>query len=65
MQTVGATDWEFFKVDNDFFLVVSNAFNYGPDVDPEADPYKTNSTIYRLNKTLKTFEVYQNIVTYR
>ncbi|KAK2190481.1 hypothetical protein NP493_78g01029 [Ridgeia piscesae] len=30
IETTGATDWEFFRVHNEFFLVVANAYNYGP-----------------------------------
>ena len=64
LQTTGATDWEFFRVHNEFFLVVANAYNYGPQAAELAERYKTNSTIYRLNKQRKQFEKYQDIVTY-
>ena len=65
LQTTGATDWEFFRVHNEFFLVVANAYNYGPQAAELSERYKTNSTIYRLNKQRKQFEKYQDIVTYR
>ena len=65
LQTTGATDWEFFRVHNEFFLVVAKAYNYDPQAAELSERYKTNSTIYRLNKQRKQFEKYQDIVTYR
>ena len=40
LQTTGATDWEFFSVDDDFFLVVANAFNFGPHADEKTERYR-------------------------
>ena len=65
VQTTGATDWESFRIQDDYFLAVANAYNFGPHLSDTRGLYYTNSTIYRLNKLLKTFEVYQQIVTYR
>ena len=66
-QTTGATDWEFFRVNDEYFLAVVNAYNYGPHVTNDTEGDVTNSTIYRLNTlpNVKQFEKYQDIVTYR
>lgn len=60
-QTIGATDFEFFSIDGQFYMVVANAF----DFTAEGQSYITKSTIYSLNLFYKKFEIYQEIVTHR
>jgi hypothetical protein len=65
LQTNGATDWEFFTIGKEAYLVVANAYNYGSQNYLRIDSYSTNSTIYRLNMAKRVFEKYQSIPTFR
>ena len=65
VQTNGATDWEFFTMGKEAYLVVANAYNYGSQNYLDIDNYATNSTIYKLNTVKRVFEKYQSIPTYR
>ena len=64
-QTNGAIDWEFFTIGKEAFLVVANAYSFGPQNYLDIDSYATNSTIYRLNTNKRAFEKYQTIETFR
>uniref|UniRef100_A0A3B3S923 Thrombospondin-type laminin G domain and EAR repeats a n=1 Tax=Paramormyrops kingsleyae TaxID=1676925 RepID=A0A3B3S923_9TELE len=61
MQTLGATDWEMFRIGSRVFLAVANSQKLcqeGPSV------YALNSTIYELDMTMKMFLRFQDIGTY-
>ncbi|BFZ21725.1 hypothetical protein BsWGS_24764 [Bradybaena similaris] len=63
LETNGATDWEHFVINNDHYLVVANAFNYGSQNYQEVDSYKTNSTLYKLDRSKRVFTRYQSFST--
>ncbi|CAL1548145.1 unnamed protein product [Lymnaea stagnalis] len=64
METVGATDWEYFRIGpEDHYLAVANAFNFGSQNFKEIDSYQTNSTIYKLDRSKNVFTKYQSIST--
>ncbi|ELU02095.1 hypothetical protein CAPTEDRAFT_42858, partial [Capitella teleta] len=64
LSTTGATDFEAFSIDDDYFVAVANSDDFGlSTLDSVAERYQVNSTIYRLNKIIKQFEVYQQIET--
>jgi len=62
-QTNGATDWEFFTVNKDAFLVVANAYNYGPQNFQNKETFRTNSSLYKLDIEKRAFLKYQTFVT--
>ncbi|KAL3856017.1 hypothetical protein ACJMK2_015214, partial [Sinanodonta woodiana] len=64
IETNGATDWEFFTIGEEAFLVVSNAYNYGPQNFQGLDTYRTNSSLYTLNRQKRAFEKYQTFHTF-
>lgn len=62
IQTLGATDWEMFKIGERYFLAVANGhmlYDKGPSL------YAINSTIYELDMATQMFLAFQNIGTYR
>ncbi|KAI8737330.1 hypothetical protein BgiMline_033924, partial [Biomphalaria glabrata] len=61
--TNGATDWEYFTINKEHFLVVANAYNYGSQNFKNIDSYRTNSTIFKLDRTKRAFTKYQVIST--
>ncbi|GFR70680.1 thrombospondin-type laminin G domain and EAR repeat-containing protein-like [Elysia marginata] len=61
--TNGATDWEHFTINNDHYLAVANAFSFGRHNPAGVDSYRTNSTIYVLDKRTFNFVQYQTLVT--
>ena len=64
-QTNGATDFEFFTIEDEAYLAVANAYNYGPQNYRDRDTFRTNSTIYRLNIGKKAFQKWQTFQTNR
>lgn len=62
LQTIGATDWETFKIDNRFFLVVANSQKIS-DLGPSS--YSINSTVYELSTLTNSFIRFQEILTHR
>ena len=62
LQTVGASDWEFFQFDNRYFLAVANGFD---KVASSTESQRTsNSSIYELNVRDAKFVLYQEIETH-
>ncbi|KAK0067257.1 hypothetical protein Bpfe_003355, partial [Biomphalaria pfeifferi] len=61
--TNGATDWEYFTINKEHFLVVANAYNYGSQNFKNIESYRTNSTIFKLDRTKRAFTKYQVIST--
>nr|CAB3267309.1 thrombospondin-type laminin G domain and EAR repeat-containing protein-like [Phallusia mammillata] len=61
--TYGATDWEFFKINDRYFLVVANAVNSTQPIRREDKVNSTDSVIYELNLFQRQFHVYQKIST--
>ena len=64
-QTNGATDWEYFSIGEDAYLVAANAYNYGPQNHKKIDTFRTNSSIYRLDIAKRAFSKYQTFPTNR
>ncbi|CAG5130375.1 unnamed protein product, partial [Candidula unifasciata] len=52
-----------FTINNDHYLAVANAYNYGSQNYQEIDSYRTNSTIYKLDRDKRVFTRYQSICT--
>ncbi|XP_059175255.1 thrombospondin-type laminin G domain and EAR repeat-containing protein-like [Physella acuta] len=63
IQTTGATDWEHFVIASEHYIVVANAYNYGNRNFLNLDNYRTNSTIYKLDRSLNRFVTYQQLST--
>ena len=60
-QTSGATDFEYFEIGGDSYLAVSNSV--GPIKNGNFN-FETTSFIYKANKAIRQFEVFQEIPTY-
>lgn len=62
--TTGATDWEFFQMKGDSYLIVANSYNHTPNIDLDQPKHKVNSVIYRYDKQSGYFVVFQLVTTY-
>lgn len=62
IQTLGATDWEMFRIGDRYFLAVANGHML---YDRRPSLYAINSTIYELDMVTQMFITFQNIGTYR
>ena len=53
LQTSDVVDWEFFRIDNDYYLAAASLSRH------------VGCTVYRLDKVRKQFDVYQHITNHR
>ena len=60
-QTSGATDFEYFEIGGESYLAVSNSV--GPIKNGNFN-FETTSIIYKANKAIRQFEVFQEIPTF-
>ncbi|MEE6491053.1 hypothetical protein FKM82_016084 [Ascaphus truei] len=63
-RTFGAADWEFFRIQDRFFLAAANSHSYNVGDQTLQNSYVINSTIYELNITGQLFVRFQDILTY-
>ncbi|XP_039274415.2 thrombospondin-type laminin G domain and EAR repeat-containing protein-like [Styela clava] len=63
IETMGASDWEFFEIDGRFYLAVANTFDLDTRVSGERN-YRISSPIYELNIYLQRFEKIQDVITF-
>jgi len=66
-QTGGVVDWEFFRIGDDYYLAAAAAAGHvissAGQVSQSAGESAAVSTVYRLDKARKQFDVYQHLVT--
>ena len=62
--TIAATDWEFFQVKDDSYLVVANSYNHTPDSLLDERKHEVDSVIYKYDKQSGYFVVFQSVTTY-
>jgi len=73
--TIGATDWEYFEINGDCYLVVANTVAYTKQtstptqlsslLNPTNSNEAIHSTIYKLDKAQLQFKLYQEIKTFK
>jgi len=66
-QTGGVVDWEFFRIGDDYYLAAAAAAGHvissAGQVSQSAGESAAVSTVYRLDKARKQFDVYQHLAT--
>ena len=62
VQTSDVVDWEFFRINDDYYLAAAAVPRHVTSAD---DQVSAGSTVYRLDKVRKQFDVYQRMTTHR
>jgi len=58
-------DWEFFRIDDDYYLAAASAAGHVTSSSDQVSGGSTGSSVYRLDKVRKQFDLYQDIDIHR